>query len=143
MKFTNEEKEAMIQSVVKYIPKYIKDCITELEKDKKISSVQIPCGQMIIDGGEDVQIQIKVTRRANEFLGDLDTILNYYEKTILKAVKVALIDCRAALDIYLSEFESTSIIQFDTQYYAGEEEEINEFSERLKTVGLEVKDVTN
>lgn len=143
MKITNEEKEVMMQSVVKYIPKYIKDCITELEKDKEISSVQIPCGQMIIDGGEDVQIQIKVTRRANEFLGDLDTILNYYEKPILKAVKVALIDCRVALDIYLNEFESTSIIQFDTQYYAGEEEEINEFSERLKTVGLEVKDVTN
>lgn len=65
------------------------------------------------------------------------------ETPILKAVKVALIDCRVALDIYLNEFERTSIIQFDTQYYAGLGEDIEEFLERLKTAGLEATDVTN
>lgn len=61
----------------------------------------------------------------------------------LKAVKVALIDCRVALDIYFSYFENTGIIQFDTQYYAGLQEEIDVFLERLKAAGLEAKDVTN
>lgn len=52
---------------------------------------------------------------------------------VIKAVKVGLVDCRIALDIYLSQFEGkTSIIQFDTIYYSGLAEEIDEFVEILK-----------
>lgn len=62
----------------------------------------------------------------------------------LKAVKVALIDCRITLDIYFSQFEKkTSIIQFDTMYYSGLAEEIEEFMRVLKQADIRFEDLTN
>lgn len=63
------------------------------------------------------------------------------EVPVLKAVKVGLTDCRIALDIYLSQFEGkTSIIQFDTMYYSGLDEEIDEFVEVLKQAKLRLEE---
>lgn len=52
----------------------VKQCAEELEKDKSVDAVSTASGILLVNENEEVQVQIIVTRKREDFLGDFDMV---------------------------------------------------------------------
>ena len=52
----------------------IKGCMTELNKNENAIAYESPCGHLILDNDEEVQVKIIVTRNMDDFLGPFDIV---------------------------------------------------------------------
>ncbi len=64
--------EKIIKSL--FLEGAVKECAVELEKDNSVDAFSTACGSLILNETEEVQVQIIVTRKREDFLGDFDIV---------------------------------------------------------------------
>lgn len=64
--------EKLIDSL--YLKGAIKECAEGLAKNYQSNAYSTACGNLLINENEEVQVQVIVTRKKEDFLGDFDII---------------------------------------------------------------------
>jgi len=69
--------EALIDSL--WTKKSIEDCAVALNENKTLAHTKMSAGTLILDNGEEVQVQVIVTRQKDEdsLLGDFEMVEMY------------------------------------------------------------------
>lgn len=68
-----KESERILESL--FFKQGVKECIVELNKRKSNDSCITQVGHLLGNKNEVYQVQVKVTRNQEEFLGDLDVVV--------------------------------------------------------------------
>ena len=64
--------EKLIDSL--YLKGAIKECAEKLAENKDNYAFSTACGSLVINENEEIQVQVIVTRKKEDFLGDFDVV---------------------------------------------------------------------